>query len=47
MSSGDHESSVTTQKDAQIMSNGIKADTSWLSQVSYNEEKLRKVPQVS
>ena len=47
MSPRDHESPATIQKQAQIMSRCIKVDTSWLSQVSQNEGKLGKRPQVS
>ena len=38
MSLGDHESSASTQKDAQKMPSGYKLDTLWLSEASQNEE---------
>ena len=47
MNSGHHESSASTQQLPRLCQMSIKVDTSRLSQVSRNEEKLRIMPQVS
>ena len=47
MSSGEHESSATTQKTPRLCQMGIKVDTSSLGQVSQIKKKLGAVPQDS